>query len=187
MYLPSVPVFTPDRRYIVVRGRLWRAANPDLNADERDMFTKELMSARRAVAAGKRKSDDAAVRRARRRVQRSKAGLGERGPVWWDDGAPDLNRRMIVNTPYAEWWRRIQRYRAAILELLGERDEDKSICPSDVARREAKQWRTTMDDVRTAARLLAEERLIRVTQNDRELTAGEEWRGAIRFRRARRR
>ncbi len=30
--------------------------------------------------------------------------LGERGPVWWDDGAPDLNRRKVEHTPYAAWW-----------------------------------------------------------------------------------
>ncbi|WP_411338867.1 hypothetical protein V6U71_13040 [Sphingopyxis sp. J-6] len=37
-------------------------------------------------------------------MDRSKGGLGERGPVWWDDGAPDYNRRMAVNTPYAQWF-----------------------------------------------------------------------------------
>ena len=30
--------------------------------------------------------------------------LGERGPVWWDDGAPDYNRRLVRNTPYLEWF-----------------------------------------------------------------------------------
>jgi hypothetical protein len=30
--------------------------------------------------------------------------LGERGPVWWTDGAPDFNRRMARNTPYADWF-----------------------------------------------------------------------------------
>ena len=27
----SLAITTPDRRYIVVRGRLWRRANPDLS------------------------------------------------------------------------------------------------------------------------------------------------------------
>ena len=31
----SPPLHTPDGRYIVVRGRLWRAANPSLSADVR--------------------------------------------------------------------------------------------------------------------------------------------------------
>ena len=30
--------------------------------------------------------------------------LGERGPVWWTDGAPDYNRRMVANTPYSDWF-----------------------------------------------------------------------------------
>jgi hypothetical protein len=30
--------------------------------------------------------------------------LGERGPVWWTDGAPDFNRKLVVNTPYADWY-----------------------------------------------------------------------------------
>jgi hypothetical protein len=26
------------------------------------------------------------------------------GPVWWSDGAPDLNRTMVASTPYATWF-----------------------------------------------------------------------------------
>jgi hypothetical protein len=37
--------------------------------------------------------------------------LGERGPVWWHDGAPDLNRHMIKNTPYADWFADIRQGR----------------------------------------------------------------------------
>lgn len=36
---------TPDQRYIIVRGRLWRAANPDLFEDERASLVAELMDA----------------------------------------------------------------------------------------------------------------------------------------------
>jgi hypothetical protein len=25
--------------------------------------------------------------------------------VWWSDGAPDFNRHLAVNTPYAAWYR----------------------------------------------------------------------------------
>jgi hypothetical protein len=96
------PLRTPDGRYIVVRGRLWRAANPGLAEEERQALTAALMSARRAVRdAGE---DDAAIRRARALVDAAKRGLGERGPVWWTDGAPDLNRHMARNTPYADWF-----------------------------------------------------------------------------------
>jgi hypothetical protein len=37
-------------------------------------------------------------------VDAAKRALGERGPVWWTDGAPDYNRRMARNTPYASWF-----------------------------------------------------------------------------------
>ena len=36
----------------------------------------------------------------------AKLALGERGPVWWTDGTPDWNRRLVRNTPYADWWAR---------------------------------------------------------------------------------
>ena len=39
---------TPDGRYFVVRGRLWRRANPSLPADRRELLVRELMNARRA-------------------------------------------------------------------------------------------------------------------------------------------
>ena len=48
---------TPDLRYIVVRGRLWRRANPALAEDERQRLVAQLMAARRAVAAAKRAGD----------------------------------------------------------------------------------------------------------------------------------
>ena len=40
---------TPDGRYIVVRGRLWRKSNPNLGDEKRDRLVHELMDARRAV------------------------------------------------------------------------------------------------------------------------------------------
>ena len=60
------------------------------------------MAARRAVRDAK--GEDAAVAAARARVDAAKRALGERGPVWWEDGAPDYNRRMVANTPYAPWY-----------------------------------------------------------------------------------
>jgi hypothetical protein len=35
---------------------------------------------------------------------RAKVALGERGPVWWSDGAPDFNRHLVKNTPYRSWY-----------------------------------------------------------------------------------
>lgn len=94
---------TPDRRYFVVRGRLWRCSDPALPDDERARHTRELMQARAAVGRALRAGDRAAERDARARVHAAKCALGERGAPWWDDGAPDYNRRMARNTPYAAW------------------------------------------------------------------------------------
>ena len=100
----NAPPVTPDGRYIVVRGRLWRRANPTLGEDRRAVLVHELMQARRDVGTALRGRDAAAERDARARVDAAKQALGERGPVWWDDGAPDLNRHMAANTPYADWF-----------------------------------------------------------------------------------
>ena len=95
---------TPDGRYFVVRGRLWRMANPDLGEDERVKLVGRLMTARRAVRQAELDADEPAEASARRAVDRAKRALGERGPAWWKDGAPDLNRHMAKNTPYASWY-----------------------------------------------------------------------------------
>lgn len=100
----AAPLRTPDGRYIIVRGRLWRAANPDLAAVQHEALVHELMDARRAVAQALRGADAAAERGARARVDAAKIALGERGPVWWQDRAPDYNRHMAANTPYAAWY-----------------------------------------------------------------------------------
>lgn len=100
----SSPPTTPDGRYIVVRGRLWRCANPHLPEAERQRLVNDLMDARRAVSAGLRARDPDAVQRARRDVDAAKVALGERGAAWWDDGAADFNRHLARNTPYSAWF-----------------------------------------------------------------------------------
>lgn len=100
---PSPYPFTPDGRYFVVHGRLWRVANPALPEDERVQLVANLMRARRAVGMALRSKDADAEKLARQAVDLAKRALGERGPVWWTDGAPDYNRRMVRNTPYAGW------------------------------------------------------------------------------------
>ena len=92
---------TPDGRYFVACGRLWRRSDPRLPDDERRAAVRALMAARRAVRDA---PNDAARRAARADVQAAKERLGERGPVWWDDGAPDVARRAPWNTAYAAWW-----------------------------------------------------------------------------------
>ena len=99
---------TPDGRYFVVRGRLWRCTNPALPEPERKAWVKRLMDARRAVRDALRADDDAALTAARAGVQEAKVALGERGPVWWTDGTPDVNRKMARNTRYADWYAGVQ-------------------------------------------------------------------------------
>lgn len=108
------PFLTPDRRYLIVQGRLWRAANPLLKPRVRQQLTGELMAARRAVRDALQRGDEPALRQARRAVNDLKVALGERGPVWWRDGAEDLNRHLVANTPYARWY-------AGAVERAGQR------------------------------------------------------------------
>lgn len=96
------PATTPDGRYIIVDGRLWRASDPRLPAEDRQRLVDALMDARRAVRAALAADDTEGLASARARVQAAKEGLGERGEVWWDDGAPDFNRRLVENTPYGQ-------------------------------------------------------------------------------------
>jgi hypothetical protein len=93
---------TPDGRYFVVRGRLWRLSNPDLEPGERERLVKELMAARRAVRIVR--DNPEALSKTRARIDAVKRALGERGPTWWSDGAPDYNRRLVRDSPYAEWY-----------------------------------------------------------------------------------
>lgn len=102
--MSAPPLITPDGRYIVVRGRLWRRSNPALDPGERQRLVDQLMAARRAVGQALRAGDADGLARARALVDAAKVGLGERGPVWWTDAAPDLNRHMARNTPYGDWW-----------------------------------------------------------------------------------
>ena len=92
---------TPDGRYFVVKDRLWRCTNPALPEPERAVWVSALMQARRAVKDAATDTDKAA---ARARVHEAKVALCERGPVWWTDGAPDVNRHHPRNTVYAVWW-----------------------------------------------------------------------------------
>ncbi|QIA03495.1 hypothetical protein [Pseudomonas fluorescens] len=99
---------TPDGRYFVVKGQLWRCSNPSLDEDVRQCLVDTLMAARREVKNAKGSQDASQLKRAREKVQMAKVALGERGPVWWTDGSPDFNRRLVINSPYAEWFSSLQ-------------------------------------------------------------------------------
>ena len=81
---------TPDGRYLVARGLLKRCSNPELDDKVRRKSVKALMQARM--------SND------KNGVIAAKTELGETGPVWWDDGAPDYSGSAPVDTVYADWW-----------------------------------------------------------------------------------
>ncbi len=100
---------TPDGRYFVVRGKLWRMSDPDLDPEEKSRLVHALMAARQAVKQAQAVGDHDAEAKARRAVDAAKRGLGERGAVWWDDGAPDLHRHAVKNTVYADWHARLRR------------------------------------------------------------------------------
>ena len=98
------PLFTPDGRYLIVRHRLWRAANPALRNEARTELVNALMTARREVGIALRNKDDKQLKQARATVHTAKLALGERGPVWWTDSTPDFNRTLVKNTPDAAWY-----------------------------------------------------------------------------------
>ena len=84
-------------------------ANPGLDEAERADLVGRLMEARRAVRDAKKRPTARPKQRRIRAVDEVKQALGERGPVWWDDGSPDLNRHMAKNTPYADWYAKLAR------------------------------------------------------------------------------
>ncbi|MBO9766853.1 MULTISPECIES: hypothetical protein [Xanthomonas] len=104
MTAATTPLTTPDGRYLIVRERLWRTSNPHLSEPVRAALVSALMDARRAVKAAKRDDDAQRLLAARRAVDAAKVALGERGTVWWTDGARDFTRHLVKNTPYAAWF-----------------------------------------------------------------------------------
>lgn len=82
---------TDDGRYIVVKGRRWRATDPEIPEDVAARLRKALMSARRDVGTALRAGEDPAPARAR--VQLAKVALGERGTPWWDQSLEERRAR----------------------------------------------------------------------------------------------
>lgn len=72
---------------------------------------------------------------------------------------------------------------AAILGLLAERDPGKTICPSEAARRVGGvDWREYMEPARQAARRLAADGRIEITQRGEVLDPDHAFKGPIRLR-----
>lgn len=92
---------TPDGRYFVSRGLLWRKGDPSLSDSARRAAIKALMQARQAE---RRAGEGADLLAARDAVEAAKRRLGEHGPVWWDDGAPDESGLHPLSSRYRDWW-----------------------------------------------------------------------------------
>lgn len=148
---------TPDGRYVVVKGRRWRATDPAIPEPLRKQLVAELMRARRLV-----KSDGDA---ARHRVQDAKVALGERGHPWWEPLDDDAARERLA---------------ATICALLRERTPS-TICPGDAARVAGGQsWRDLMDTARSVAAELERSEHVVITQKGEPVDV-ETARGPIRI------
>lgn len=81
--------------------------HPALPEGDRTALVDALMGARCAVGVARRSGDSAKEAAAWIEVDAAKHVLGERGP-WWDEGAPDFNRHLARNTPYAGQFARLR-------------------------------------------------------------------------------
>ncbi|AWH95138.1 DUF3253 domain-containing protein [Dietzia psychralcaliphila] len=147
---------TEDGRYIVVRGRRWRATDPSIPDTLRTELVSALMTGRRLV---KTEGDAARVM-----VHDAKVALGERGDPWWE--------------PTEEGTR--QRLAATIRTLLRSRG-DGSICPSDAARTVGgERWRELMETARGVAVDLSVDGVVVIVQRG-EIVSGTDVRGPVRI------
>lgn len=90
---PDDEARTADGRYVVLKGRRWRATDPEIPADVAARLRKALMAARSDVAAALRAGDASAEAGARRRVHMAKVALGERGTPWWEQTPQQRRQR----------------------------------------------------------------------------------------------
>jgi uncharacterized protein DUF3253 len=76
-----------------------------------------------------------------------------------------------------------EQLRATILDLARHRGSSSSICPSDAARAVGgEHWRDLMGQARDAARAMAREGDVEITQNGKVVDPDADWRGPIRIR-----
>jgi hypothetical protein len=154
----------PKTAFIVVDGRRWRTFDPNIPETLRQDLVNELMAARRAVRDAK---SDAAMRKARRRVNDAKLALGERGHAWWLPPEPAATGRRID---------------AAIMALLRSRRSGASVCPSDLARIVGgKTWRAMLPVVRDRAVRMSARGRIAILRRGRVIKENPT-RGVLRYR-----
>jgi hypothetical protein len=70
---------TPDGRYFVIRGKLSRLANPEIDPERKTALVHDLMAARRAAKDAKFSGDRKAEAEAHRSVDTAKQALGGAG------------------------------------------------------------------------------------------------------------
>ena len=86
---------TPDGRYFVVKGRLWRCTDPSIPANAKQRLVGELMQARRAKGEALRNADALGREAARQRVDEPN--------INWANG--DLSGGTTVRlTGIVTWW-----------------------------------------------------------------------------------
>ena len=90
---------TPDGRYFVVRGRLWRRANPNVPAEKREALVRELMAAQRAVKAALASGNPGELALARKAVDVAKIATRRARPGLVD------GRRARSESSQGEWQR----------------------------------------------------------------------------------
>ena len=93
----SGPETTPDGRYVVIKGRRWRATDPAIPDERREELTRVLMAWRREVRRTQGTADESAARAG---VQAAKVALGERGqPPWWEQSEKERRARWSTEVP----------------------------------------------------------------------------------------
>ena len=87
---------TPDGRYLVIKGRRWRASDPAIPEGRRSELTHVLMAWRREVRRTQGTDEESAARAG---VHAAKVALGERGTPWWEQSDEERRARWITEVP----------------------------------------------------------------------------------------
>lgn len=91
------PELTDNGRYVVIKGRRWRATDPAIPEERRAELTRILMAWRREVRRTKGTAGEGAARAG---VQAAKVALGERGsPPWWEQTDDERRARWQTRVP----------------------------------------------------------------------------------------
>ncbi len=98
-----------------------------------------------------------------------------------DRGEAMSNLDTAIDPAPAEGPEPVGRFELTILQIARERGEEKSFCPSEVARALSEEWRPLLTHVRAAARRLAEEGRIDILRHGKPILPSE-IKGVIRLR-----